>query len=239
MVTTDAPGAGEPPELAPLRELRRGYHDRIAGLRDISISIVRDAAKATELSTIAFLESDPRGRETIALDTARTSVRVADVDAEVLALLALQAPVARDLRVILASRDIAQTGELCMGLCLTLASRHGYATDLLSGGLRKLVGVVGKDTTELLHQADGAWTSLDEAQARALASSAQACRQAQHDFFAALLRLEGVPVEAAVDLGMAARVYERLIDHAVEIAARVLFAVTGVRSGQAIPLSEA
>jgi phosphate uptake regulator len=42
-----------------------------------------------------------------------------------------------------------------------------------------------------------------------------------------LLKLTDVPIEVALDLGMAARVYDRLIDHAAEIAGRVVFAISG------------
>ena len=48
-------------------------------------------------------------------------------------------------------------------------------------------------------------------------------RQLQRTFLAELLELRSIPVNAAVDLGMIARVYERLTDHAVEIASRVMF----------------
>ena len=57
--------------------------------------------------------------------------------------------------------------------------------------------------------------------------ASEPARVLQRRFLAELLRLENVPVEAAVDLGMAARAYERLTDHAVEIAGRVVFAATG------------
>ena len=49
----------------------------------------------------------------------------------------------------------------------------------------------------------------------------------QRRFLGELLDLDDVPIEAAVDLGMMARAYERLTDHAVDIAGRVVFAATG------------
>ncbi len=222
-----------------VRELRRPYHDRIAELRAKTISILEDASHATEDATRALLEQDHAVGDRIAALAAATSRRVSDVDAEVLALLALQAPVARDLRIILASRDIAQTGDLCMGLCLTLGTRVEFARDVLSSDMRDTVSVIGTETAGLLLQANGAWTTLDEGQSLAVVASARKCRQTQRDFVAALVRLQGVPVEAAVDLGMAARVYERLTDHSLEVAARALFAISGVPASQARHLDEA
>jgi phosphate transport system protein len=216
-----------------VRELRRPYHDRIAELRAKTISILEDASHATEDATKALLEQDHAVGEKIAALASETSGRVGDVDAEVLALLALQAPVARDLRMILASRDIAQTGDLCMGLCLTLGTRVEFARDVLSLEMKDMVSEIGAGTADLLLQANGAWTTLDEGQSHAVAASARECRQLQRQFLAALVRLQGVPVEAAVDLGMAARVYERLTDHSLEIAARALFAINGMPTSQA------
>jgi phosphate transport system protein len=157
---------------------------------------------------------------------------VALVETDVLDLLALQSPVARDLRVILAARDIARAGELCLGLCRTLAARVGGAQDVLSPGLRDLIAEMGSETADLLRRANGAWTTLDEEQAGAVIVNAESCRQLQRAFLAELLELRLVPVDAAVDLGMTGRMYERVTDHAVEIVRRVLFVLTGVRPGE-------
>lgn len=215
------------------RELRRNYHDRIGELRAETIAIVRDAAGATGDATAVLLDKDMTAEQLIAIEAGGATSRVADIEAEVLALLALQAPVARDLRVILASRDIAQIGQLCLGLCRTLATRAGRAQDVLTVELRMLVEQIGEDTAALLRRANGAWAGLDQIQATDVVACAAEARQVQWRFFAQLVGLQNVPVEAAVDLGMAVRVYERLTDHAVDIAGRVLFAVTGTPPGQA------
>jgi phosphate transport system protein len=221
------------------RELRRDYHDRIAELRAKTLAIVRDAARATHDATAALLDEDTTAGKLIVIEAADTIGRVAEVEAEVLALLALQSPMARDLRVILASRDIAQIAQLCLGLCQTMAMRAGRAQDILSVELRGLVQEIGDTTAELLGQASGAWATLDQAQAEALIADALASRELQRRFIAALLGLRDVPVDAAVDLGLAVRAYERLTDHAVEIAGRVLFAVTGAPANQASMEAEA
>ena len=167
-----------------------------------------------------------------------TSAQVAEVDVEVLRLLALQAPVARDLRLILAARDIAQIGDLCLGLDQTLAKRLGGARDVLSAPMRDMLFELGSATSRLLLQANGAWTTLDEEQADSVAVAARQCRLIQRRFLAALVRLPELPVDAAVDLGMVSRVYERLTDHSLEVAARVLFAANGTPAGHAIRMED-
>lgn len=72
-----------------------------------------------------------------------------------------------------------------------------------------------------------AWVALDDDGAEAVVPAAEESRLLQSRLTAALLDLDGVPMDAALDLAIAARAFERLCDHSVEIAQRVLFAVRG------------
>lgn len=209
-------------------ELRRGYHDRIAALRAGTVAMVGDAASSVENVTAALLERDPDAGQLVVVGAVEAAARMASVEREVVELLAQQAPVARDLRTILASLRIAQVAELCLGLSRTLARRVGRSDDVMTPVLRALAYGIGAATVGLLERAKGAWVALDEDQARAVLEEAEECRSLQRRFLAELFELSAVPVDAAVDLGMAARAYERLTDHAVEIAGRVVFAVTGM-----------
>ncbi len=215
-------------------ELRRAYHDRLAVLRGHTISIVGDAATSVGNVTAALLERDRSAGQLIVTGSVEAARRVAEVEGEVLDILAQQSPVARDLRVVLAALRIAQVAELCLGLSRTLGTRVGLGRDVLTPALRALTYEIGAQTSGLLGGANGAWATLDEEQAWAVIAAAGSCRDLQRQFLAELLGLHGVPVDAAVDLGMAARGYERLTDHAVEIAGRVVFAVTGSPPAEAV-----
>ena len=207
-------------------EVRRSYHDLIAGLRDETVALVRVSADAVENVTAALLERDPQAGRSVVAEVADVNTRVMSVENEVLELLARQAPVARDLRIILAALRIAQVADLCVGLARTLGTRAGRSEDAMTPTLRALAYEIGAETVTLLRQAAGAWAALDAALAQAVAGAADAARALQRRAFAELLELDGASAEAVIDLGMAARAYERLTDHAVEIADRVLF-VTG------------
>ncbi len=209
------------------RELRRDYHDRVATLRTGSIAIVADAVAATRDATAALLDADVAAAKLAAIAATAGRDPVVQVETEVLDLLALESPVARDLRIILTSRDIAQIGELCLGLCLTLARRARRAHEVLIGDLRLMVNDIGDQTADLLGRANGAWSAIDAEAAMVVINRVRISRQLQTRFFAELVRLREVPVHAAVDLGLAVRVYERLTDHAADIAVRVIFAATG------------
>ena len=208
-------------------ELRRDYHDRIAELRLRTGRLVVAAADAIEHLTDALLSRDVEAGRAVVAELDWAAKEPAAVEEEVLDLLALQAPMARDLRVVLASLFISQIADLCIGLARTLAGREGSGNRALTPALRALSSEIGAQTVELLRRDSGAWNVLDEGQARDVIQASQSSRLLQRRFLAQLLLLENVPVEAAVDLGMAARAYERLTDHAVEIAGRVVFAATG------------
>jgi phosphate transport system protein len=214
-------------ELTSLRELRRGYHDRIARLREETLLLLEQAAAAVTRLTGILLDQDREAGEQLADELAGLIPSVASVDAEVLGLLALQAPVARDLRIILAGRDVAHTTALCLGLCQTLARRVICAEGVLSDELRRLIGATGRGAGGLLARAHGAWATLDEMQAYEVIEDAEKSRFVQRDLFAALLDLRDVPVETGLNLGLASRAFGRLTDHAEEIAERVVFAATG------------
>jgi phosphate transport system protein len=208
-------------------ELRRDYHDRLAALRIRTGRLVAAAADAVEHLTAAFLVRDVDAGRAVVAELDWAVKEPAAVEEEVLDLLALQAPMARDLRVVLASLFIAQAADLCFGLARNLAGRVGSSGGVLTPALRELSNQIGAQTVDLLRRADGAWNVLDAGLALEVIQGSEGSRLLQRRFLAELLQLEHVPVEAAVDLGMAARAYERLTDHAVEIAGRVVFAATG------------
>ena len=208
-------------------ELRRAYHDRISELRQRTGALVVAAADAVDHLTSALLEGDAEARRDVIGELDWTLEEPARIEEEVLDILALEAPVGRDLRVVLASLFIAQTGGLCLGLVRTLAVRVGPGDDVLTPTLRTLAYEIGAETVGLLRRAAGAWFVLEEGLALEVIADAEASRLLQRRFLAELLQLSGVAVESAVDLGMLARAYERLTDHAVSIARRVVFAATG------------
>lgn len=223
-------GEGSEP-AAGLREMRRSYHDRIAEVRERSISIIHSSLAGTRAATLRLVAGGEAGGAPAGAvgppDVAAVQALAAGVDAEVVSLLALESPMARDLRVILASRDVTQIGLLCIGLCRTLDSRVTRAAEALTPELSRLVGAVGTGTERLLAGAESAWATLDPEMAAEVERAAVEVRAGQTGFMSALLELDGVAMDAALDLAMVARAFERLTDHAVEVAERVGFAVSG------------
>lgn len=223
----DEIGGGLPgPGHDPLVELRRGYHDRIADVRRRSAAVLRSAIEGTQAAT-ERLSGHGNGGTGRLMPVEEIRAVAAAVDAEVISLLALESPMARDLRVILAARDVTQIGLLCVGLAADLGRRVGRVADTVGEEMRHRLAGVATATDGLLRESEAVWLALDEERALRLPVAAEEGRAIQTEMVAALIGLTGIPMEAAIDLAMVARVYERLTDHALEIAERVVFAVLG------------
>lgn len=214
-----------------IHELRQSYHDRIAGVRTKSIGVVDSAVDAVWQGS-DMLVGQEASTESLVTATTDAMGRAREVETEVLALLAQHAPVSRDLRMILTVRDVVRCGELCLGLGLTVIRAAPRLNEVLTANTRAAVGELGRQTAELLGQANRAWVLIDATQAEAVLGAAAAPRDLQRRLFCELSGLDDVPTDAAVALGVALRAYERLTDHAVDIARRVIFAATGIASAR-------
>jgi phosphate transport system protein len=220
----DWPGPDPPGAAA---ELRRSYHDRIAAIRGQSIEVLRFTTTGLPGSARALLSGDPRPVEAQREELERVRRVAAGVDAEVVNLLALESPVARDLRLILATRDVTHIGLLCAGLCVRVAGRAVGAERSMVPPVPALLSEVARTTAEVLARSERAWAALSPDELDAHPDGPAVARQAQTGLVSALLDLEGVPMGAALDLVTATRAFERLVDHAEEVGERVHFVVGG------------
>ena len=219
---------GEGSDQGVPRELRRGYHDRISELRERTFAMLAMTVRQTEAVTAALIDPSRSADRLVTEGAVHAQALASEVDEEVVDMLARQSPMARDLRVILASRDVCQMALLCVGLCLSLTTRDGSSQAVIASGMEVLVAEVGAHTAAMLRQAETAWTGMDADLAEGVFDAARGVRAEQIQFSSALLGLREVPIDQALALGLVARAYERLVDHAVEIAERVQFAALGI-----------
>lgn len=215
--------------------LRQDFQNRIDGVRAKSVAVVSDAVRATKDASAALANGDMAAAERLTeMEAADPTAQVGEVEVEVLTLVALEQPVARDLRVLLTARDVAQLGELCLGLCFTLARRASRVQHVLSDDVRAMILELGERVASLLSQANAAWSAIEPDEAEAVIASAGESRLVLRRLFAHLVGLSDFPISEALDLGTVVRVYERLTDHAMDIASRVLFAANGTPSSHAL-----
>src|SRR6516164_7716518 len=135
-------------------------------------------------------------------------------------LILLQAPVADDLRFLLSVLRILTEFELSHDLVIQIASR---ANHILSGDLsprtRGIVDRMGSVASDLWRQAADCWYQRDRSAALALAERDDEMDQLYSSLIAELASGQ-MTVPVTMEMTLVARFYERLGDHAVNIARR-------------------
>lgn len=186
--------------------------------------------------TASLLAGDVGRARAVLANQAPLAMSASDTEAEVQDLIALQAPVGRDLRFLLASLRIAQELELCAGLVGSIARRVGRIDNsVLTPAIASVVQDMGTSAGGMLKRAVGGYAVLDGSVRAGLSDDADLTAELHRRLLSALFCIEGVAVEPAVELGLVGRFYERMSDHAVVIADRVYFAAFGPLNTDAPP----
>ena len=214
--------------------MREAYHvelDRLAGnLAAMSLQV----AEALELATKALLEVDLGLAEQVISDDQKVDDARAQCEEQAYALLALQAPVATDLRTVLATIHAAESLERMGDLALHVAkaARRRHPEPVLPEPVRPYFAEMGAVAVKLARQAEQVIKNRDVKAAKLLeAADDQVDDIHKHLFTVIMDRDWPYGVAAAVDVTLLGRFYERFADHAVSVARRMVFVVTGKMPG--------
>jgi phosphate transport system protein len=135
----------------------------------------------------------------------------------------LQAPVADDLRFLLSVLRVLTEFELSHDLVVQIASRgNHFLSDDLSPRSRGIVERMGNLASDMWRQAADCWYQRDKSGAFALEDRDQEMDQLYSSLIAELASGR-MTVPVTMEMTLVARFYERLGDHAVNIARRVLY----------------
>jgi phosphate transport system protein len=147
-----------------------------------------------------------------------------------IALLALQQPVAGELRTIVSSiqavADVERMGALAMHVAKIARRRHPQ--HVLPEEVNGCFAEMGRVAVELGNSAQKVLRTRDPEKAAGIREQDDAMDDLHRQLFIVLMDREwkhGVP--AAVDVALLGRFYERFADHAVEVGRRVVFQATG------------
>ncbi|GAB7002862.1 phosphate signaling complex protein PhoU [Nocardioides sp. AN3] len=210
--------------------MRNAFHDQLDGIFDDLASICGQVEVAVARATEALLSADAGLAEDVisqdrAIDDAREKV-----EDSAFALLSLQAPVAGDLRVVVAAlrmvSDLERMGDLSVHVAKIARLRmpNKAVPDVASPTICRMAEVAEdmvRRTAEIIRTRD-----IDAADM--LRADDDEMDKLRRKTFADLLAQDWqYGVEAAVDLALLGRYYERIADHAVSVSNRVIFVVTG------------
>ncbi|OBB86636.1 phosphate transport system regulatory protein PhoU [Mycobacterium colombiense] len=210
--------------------MRTGFHQQLDTLTDQLADMCAMAAEAISQASEALLENDLTTAESVIAGHGSIIALEAHVEETAFALLALQAPVATDLRAVVSALRIAADARRMVELAVHIAEiarrRHPYPA--VSAEVRPYVAAMGEAAEALAFGARQVLISQDPRRAAQIRHDDDAMNELHHRLLAMLMNPAWTQgVAAAVDATLLGRFYERFADHAVQIARRVIFQATG------------
>lgn len=214
--------------------MREAYHDQLGQLADRLADMCAMAGDAMERATASLLQADLAVAEQVIGDDAKIDDVRSSIEEQAYALLALQAPVATDLRIVLAVIHAAESVERMGDLALHVAkaARRRHPNHVLSDTVEPYFAEMGRIAVQLAREATKVIRTQDVERARSMEDADDAMDDLHRHLFTVIMDKEwphGVP--SAVDTTLLGRFYERFADHAVSVAKRTVFVVTGRMPG--------
>jgi phosphate transport system protein len=188
------------------------------------------AGWAMERATQALLQADLAIAETVIGDHEQLARMQASAEEAAFVLLALQAPVAADLRTVVGCMQNVADAERMGGLALHVAkiARRRHPAKTLPAEANGYFAEMGRVAVELGNSAADVVLSRDPVRAAQISRDDVEMNQLHQQLFTLLNDQEWAHgVAAAVDVTLLGRFYERFADHAVEIGRRIIFQATG------------
>jgi phosphate transport system protein len=210
--------------------MRDAYFDQLDSIVDDLVAMTHEVQTAVSRSTSALLTADADKAERVISDDADVDAAREKIEARCFELLALQQPVASDLRMIVATlrmvADLERMGDLSVHVAKVARLRVPELA--IPGELVPTIERMAAVAERMVGQAAGIIAERDVEGARALEESDEEMDQLRRSSFRVMLADDWAHgVEPAVDIALLGRYYERIADHAVSLARRVVYLVTG------------
>ena len=210
--------------------MRGVYLAQLSALHDLLGQMCDSAGEAMARSTHALLRADLAVAEEVITDHEQIVRMSADAEERAFALLALQAPVAGDLRAIVSTFQIVADVDRMGALALHVAkvARRRHPEKAVPEDVHGYFAEMGRLAVNLANNASEALKSQNPEDAMRLREDDDAMYALHEHLFTVLLdRNWNYGVPCAVDVTLLGRYYERFADHAVLIGQRVVFQATG------------
>ncbi|MET7767956.1 phosphate signaling complex protein PhoU [Nocardia sp. NPDC005366] len=207
------------------------YNEQMADLAHLLGEMAGLAGSAMERATQSLLQADLTLAESVISEYDRIAELIGEAEERAFALLALQAPVAGDLRQVVSAIQIVQDVNRMGALALHVAkvTRRRHPNHALPESVNGYFAEMGRIAVNMGSGAQEVLETRDPERAAQLNVDDEAMDDLHRHLFTLLMDRDWkYGVAAAVDVTLLGRYYERFADHAVEIGRRVIFLVTGV-----------
>lgn len=214
----------------------RHFDAELTKLKDLILSMGGSVEQAIEHATQALLLREPERLERVFTLEDQVNKSHITVDETCLNLLALQAPMAKDLRLIIAimkiNTDLERMGDQAVNIA------HNAKRYLAEPPLKPLIDLprMAEDVRAMVRDSLDSLVKRDQNLANDVLNRDDRVDAFKNQIFRELITyMIGDPraIERALNLILIARNLERIGDHATNIAEDVIFAITGrdVRHG--------
>ena len=213
--------------------MRSGFDKQLTELNREMISMGSLCENAIAMSAKALLDGDTELARKVPELSAQIERKERDIESMCLKLLLQQQPVAKDLRVISSAlkmvTDMERIGDQSADIAeiVTMANISAAAETLN-------IHDMALSTIKMVTESIDAFVQKDMSIARSVIAHDDVVDRGFDQVKRTLIEQLGKPEtdgEAALDLLMIAKYFERIGDHAVNIAQWVLFSMTGSREG--------
>jgi phosphate transport system protein len=210
--------------------MRTAFHEQLDSLTELLSNMCGLAGLAMDRATQGLLHADLAMAEQVIGAHDQLAQMQTRAEGAAFALLALQAPVAGDLRLVFGSVQNVADAERMGALALHVAkiARRRHPRHALPEEVKGYFAEMGRIAVDLGNSAKEVVLSRDPKQAAQISQEDDAMDQLHKQLFSVMMDTEWTHgVAAAVDVTLLGRFYERFADHAVAIGRRVVFEATG------------
>ena len=217
--------------------MRKAYQEELAAIGDRLVEMANLVGSAIGRATTALLDADLELAESVIAADNKVDDLQRDLENQAIAVLARQQPVATDLRIVVTSLRMSADLERCGDLAEHVAklARMRYPEPAVPRDLRRTILEMGQLAQRLMAQAAEVVITQDVDAALQVEKDDDRMDELHRMIFQHLMDDRWQHgVETAVDVTLVGRYYERFADHAVSVARRVVYLVTGEHADELI-----
>ena len=210
--------------------MRDQYYEQLDAIVDDLVSLTGTVRRAVADATKALLEADGQIAESVIAGDKDIDEATEIIEERALLLLATQQPVATDLRQLVATlrmlTDLQRMGDLSVHVAKV--ARRRMPDSAVPANLHSTIVAMATVADSMIDSASRIVADRNVDAAGQLETEDDEMDRLRKDLLRSLLG-DGWThgVEPAVDLALLGRYYERIGDHAVSMARRVVYLVTG------------
>ena len=210
--------------------MRESYETELAQI-DITLVAMADlVGTAIQNATDALLADDLSMAELVIAGDAEINKLNSDVEEISLLIAALQAPMATDLRLVMGSIRMSSSLERMGDLAVHIAKqvRLRYPSPSIPAELSETFRKMGMAASKIVEQTGEVIATRNTGLADEMNKYDDILDNLHRELFTVVLSDDWTHgVEAAIDVTLLSRFYERFGDHAVSVARRIIQIVTG------------